>query len=100
VQAGHDGTWVAHPDLVKVAKDVFDEHMPQPNQLFIRRDDVNITAFDLINVPKKVVITEKGIRHNVSIGLQYMEAWLSGQGCVPIFNLMEDAGKHEFFLSK
>ncbi|KAF9426334.1 hypothetical protein BGZ94_006649, partial [Podila epigama] len=95
VKAGHDGTWVAHPDLVKLALKVFNEHMPQPNQLHIRRDDVHVTAQDLLNTNvKNGKITENGIRANVSVSLMYMEAWLRGAGCV------EDAATAEISRSQ
>jgi malate synthase len=94
VRAGHDGTWVAHPGLVPVAKAVFDEHMKTPNQLANRREDVRITARDLLEVPAGP-ITERGLRHNVDVGIQYVESWLGGNGCVPIYNLMEDAATAE-----
>ncbi|EPZ35556.1 Malate synthase, glyoxysomal [Rozella allomycis CSF55] len=100
VKAGHDGTWVAHPDLVPIAKRVFDENMPFPNQIFKRRDDVQITQKDLLNVGVPGDVTEEGLRSNISVGLQYMEAWLRGQGCVPIFNLMEDAATAEISRSQ
>jgi malate synthase len=100
VTAGHDGTWVAHPDLVKIALDIFNEHMPQPNQLHIRRDDVKVTATDLIDINFKGTITEESIRENIQIGLAYMEAWLRGVGCVPIFNLMEDLATYEISRSQ
>ncbi|KAI8380672.1 malate synthase A [Choanephora cucurbitarum] len=100
VTAGHDGTWVAHPDLVKIALDIFNEHMPQPNQLHIRRDDVKVTATDLIDINFKGTITEDSIRENIQIGLAYMEAWLRGVGCVPIFNLMEDLATYEISRSQ
>jgi malate synthase len=94
VLAGHDGTWVAHPGLVGIAKTVFDEHMKTPNQIFNKREDVHITAKDLLDVPKGT-ITEDGLRRNIDIGLQYLESWLRGSGCVPIYNLMEDAATAE-----
>jgi malate synthase len=94
VQAGHDGTWVAHPGLVPVAKAVFDEHMKTPNQIANRRDDVRVGAADLLAVPRGT-ITEKGLRTNIDVGIQYLEAWLGGNGCVPIYNLMEDAATSE-----
>jgi malate synthase len=95
VRAGHDGTWVAHPALAAIASDVFNEHMPTPNQMHVRREDVHITAKNLLdmNVPGKV--TEDGIRQNLDIGLSYMEAWVRGVGCVPINYLMEDAATAE-----
>jgi len=94
VKAGHDGTWVAHPGLVKVAKDVFDEYMPQPNQIDRKREEVHVTQQDLLMVPKGT-ITEGGLRLNVDVGIQYLEAWLRGNGAVPIYNLMEDAATAE-----
>ncbi len=93
VKAGHDGTWVAHPGLVPVAKAVFDEHMPTPNQIGVI-PEVEITAADLLQVPEGP-ITEAGLRVNIDVGLQYLEAWLRGSGCVPIYNLMEDAATCE-----
>lgn len=98
-QAGHDGTWVAHPALVKLAKDIFDQQMPTPNQIHIRRDDVQVTQADLLNMKVDGKISEAAIRLNVSIALQYMEAWLRGSGCVPIHNLMEDAATAEISAS-
>ena len=94
VQAGHDGTWVAHPGLVPIAKEVFDAHMKEPNQISRRRDDVRVSAKDLLTVPKGD-ITEHGLRWNIDVGLQYLESWLRGAGCVPIYNLMEDAATAE-----
>ncbi len=94
VKAGHDGTWVAHPGLVGVAKQVFDEYMPQPNQIDRKREEVHVTAADLLCVPAGV-ITEAGLRMNVDVGIQYLEAWLRGNGAVPIYNLMEDAATAE-----
>ncbi|MDQ0189217.1 malate synthase A [Alicyclobacillus cycloheptanicus] len=91
---GHDGTWVAHPALVPVAMEVFDRLMPQPNQVNRKREDVHVTAADLLAVPEGP-ITEAGLRTNVSVGIQYTEAWLRGSGAVPIFNLMEDAATAE-----
>ncbi|KAI9136305.1 malate synthase [Paraphysoderma sedebokerense] len=99
-QAGHDGTWVAHPDLVKIALEIFNEIMPQPNQLHKRRADVVVTARDLLNTNVKGAVTENGIRGNVSVSLLYMEAWLRGLGCVPIHNLMEDAATAEISRSQ
>ena len=90
VQDSHDGTWVAHPGLVRLAKDVFDKWMPTPNQIHLRREDVAVTAEKLLAVPTGS-ITERGVRHNIDVGIQYMAAWLTGNGCVPIYNLMEDA---------
>jgi len=94
VRAGHDGTWVAHPGLVPVAKEVFDEHMPTPNQIHLQRDDVSIAQTDLLKVPLGE-ITENGLRTNVNVGVLYLESWLRGQGCVPLYNLMEDAATAE-----
>ncbi len=91
---GHDGTWVAHPGLVPVALAVFNEVMPSPNQIDRARDDVQVTAAELIAVPEGP-ITEKGLRTNISVGIQYIEAWLRGMGAVPINNLMEDAATAE-----
>ncbi|MCL6598687.1 MAG: malate synthase A [Alicyclobacillus macrosporangiidus] len=93
-QDGHDGTWVAHPGLVPVAMEVFDRLMPTPNQVHRKREDVQVTAADLVAVPQGT-ITEAGLRTNVSVALQYIEAWLRGSGAVPIFNLMEDAATAE-----
>jgi malate synthase len=94
VKAGHDGTWVAHPGLVAVAKGVFDEYMPQPNQIDRKREEVRVTAQDLLAIPHGT-ITEAGLRLNVDVGIQYLEAWLRGNGAVPIYNLMEDAATAE-----
>jgi malate synthase len=91
---GHDGTWVAHPGLVPIALKAFDKHMPQANQISKQRDDVNVTAADLLKVPTGT-ITEEGLRGNIRVGIQYLEAWLGGNGCVPLYNLMEDAATAE-----
>ena len=91
---GHDGTWVAHPGLVPVALEVFDRVMPQPNQIDKQLPDYHATAADLLQVPKGA-ITEAGLKQNVAVGLGYVEAWLRGIGCVPLFNLMEDAATAE-----
>lgn len=92
---GHDGTWVAHPGLVAIAMEVFDEWMPGANQIAEnKREDVNVSAADLLAVPEGT-ITEHGLRMNISVALQYMEAWLGGAGAVPIFHLMEDAATAE-----
>jgi len=91
---GHDGTWVAHPGLIPVAMEAFNRLMPTPNQVDKLRDDVKITADNLLEVPKGT-ITEAGLRNNVSVSLQYLASWLCGNGCVPIFNLMEDAATAE-----
>jgi malate synthase len=94
VSDGHDGTWVAHPGLVPLAKAAFDAGMPQPHQICRHRDDVAVTAQDLLTVPSGQ-ITEQGVCHNVDAALQYMAAWLDGNGCVPLYNLMEDAATAE-----
>jgi malate synthase len=94
VREGHDGTWVAHPALVAIAKQVFDEGMPAPNQLARLREDVVADAAALI-APPAGTRTETGLRHNIRVGIQYLEAWLGGQGAVPIYNLMEDAATAE-----
>jgi malate synthase len=91
---GHDGTWVAHPGLVALAKGVFDAHVKGKNQLGVLREDVHVTREDLLRVPEGTR-TEEGLRHNVRVGVRYLEAWLRGQGCVPLFNLMEDAATAE-----
>ena len=91
---GHDGTWVAHPGLVAVALEEFDKVMPQPNQIDRKREDVHVTAADLLAVPDGT-ITEAWLRTNINVSLQYMESWLRGSGCVPIHNLMEDAATVE-----
>jgi malate synthase len=94
VADGHDGTWVAHPGLVPLAKEVFDKDMPGANQLGRLRQDVNVTAADLLKVPRGT-ITDAGLRTNLRVGVQYLEAWLRGSGCVPLYYLMEDAATAE-----
>lgn len=96
---GHDGTWVAHPGLIPVAKAVFDEQMPTPNQIHRQREDVSVTAVDLLKPPQGS-ITENGVRTNIDVGIQYLAAWLGGNGCVPIYNLMEDAATAEISRSQ
>ena len=91
---GHDGTWVAHPGLVQIAKDVFDEQMPEANQIDKKREDVEVEPEDLLEVPEGNR-TIAGLRHNIRVGVQYLEAWLRGYGCVPLYNLMEDAATAE-----
>ena len=91
---GHDGTWVAHPGLVPIARQVFEAHMSGPHQLDALREDVNVTAADLLEVPSGTR-TEQGLRLNVRVGVQYLEAWLRGLGCVPLYHLMEDAATAE-----
>jgi malate synthase len=100
VTDGCDGTWVAHPGLVPIAKEIFDKHMPQPNQYDRQRPDVNVTAKDLLNFQPEKPITETGLRNNISVGIQYLGAWLAGNGCVPVFNLMEDAATAEISRSQ
>ncbi len=97
---GCDGTWVAHPGLVEIAKAVFDQHMPTPNQVHKRRDDVKITAAQLLDFQPEQPITEAGVRGNISVGIQYIGAWLAGNGCVPVYNLMEDAATAEISRSQ
>jgi malate synthase len=94
VRAGHDGTWVAHPGLVPIAKQVFDTHMKDANQIGRPLENVHITAKDLLAVSEGQ-ITEQGLKWNIDVGLQYLESWLRGSGCVPIYNLMEDAATAE-----
>jgi malate synthase len=96
---GHDGTWVAHPGLVAVAKEAFDREMPKPNQIARQRQDVHVTAADLLTVPTGT-ITEAGLRQNLNVGIGYIEAWLRGVGCVPLCNLMEDAATAEISRSQ
>jgi malate synthase len=91
---GHDGTWVAHPGLVPLALEVFDRVMPQPNQVERQREDVHVTAAELLKASEGT-ITEHGLRWNIKVGIQYLEAWLGGNGCVPLYNLMEDAATAE-----
>src|ERR1700692_699994 len=99
VKAGHDGTWVAHPGLVPVAKEIFDKYMHGPNQISPERKSPQpasrtVQAQDLLEVPEGH-ITEEGLRWNIDVGLQYLHSWLQGSGCVPIYNLMEDAATAE-----
>ncbi|CAG8811360.1 15851_t:CDS:1, partial [Racocetra fulgida] len=84
----------------KIALDVFNENLKTPNQIFVRRDDVNVTALDLLNANVRGSITENGIRNNISVGLTYIDSWLGGLGCVPINNLMEDAATAEISRSQ
>ncbi|KAI1001466.1 Malate synthase, glyoxysomal [Podosphaera aphanis] len=92
---GHDGTWIAHPALASIAAGVFNEHMPTPNQMFVRREDVEVGQSDLLNLIVPGAITESGIQKNIEIALGYTESWLRGVGCVPINHLMEDAATAE-----
>jgi malate synthase len=94
VTDGHDGTWVAHPGLVPIAKEIFDAHMKGANQLDRLRDDVSVSVDDLLRVHEGAR-TVDGVRHNIRVGVQYLEAWLRGVGCVPLYNLMEDAATAE-----
>ncbi len=94
VQDGHDGTWVAHPAMVPLARQIFDSYMPEPNQTARQRDDVLVTDVELIEVPVGTR-TEEGLRTNINVGVRYLESWLRGQGCVPLYNLMEDAATAE-----
>ncbi len=95
VRAGHDGTWVAHPGLVPVALEIFNQYMPQKNQIKPPAEPESpITAQNLLEVPTGR-ITEAGLRRNIEVALMYLESWLRGNGCVPIFNLMEDAATAE-----
>src|SRR5690606_23629048 len=94
-KSGHDGTWVAHPGLVPVAKEIFDGVLGgRENQLDVMRDDVAVSREDLVAVPTGKR-TEAGLRHNIRVGIQYLEAWLRGSGCVPLYHLMEDAATAE-----
>ncbi len=99
VTAGHDGTWVAHPGLVSLARDVFDAYLRAPHQIARRSLDVRVRAADLLAAPRGT-ITFAGLRHNLDVGLQYLEAWLGGNGCVPIYHLMEDAATAEISRSQ
>ncbi|MBL7739261.1 MAG: malate synthase A [Chitinophagaceae bacterium] len=94
VRDGHDGTWVAHPGLVAVAKEIFDMYMSTPNQLHIKREDFSCTEKDLLQLPQGT-ITEEGLRHNINVGILYLESWLRGNGAAAIYNLMEDAATAE-----
>ena len=91
---GHDGTWVAHPGLVAIAREAFESVLSGPNQLAVMREDVTVTAADLI-APPEGTRSDSGLRHNIRVGIQYLEAWLGGSGCVPLYDLMEDAATAE-----
>ncbi|EJD40815.1 malate synthase [Auricularia subglabra TFB-10046 SS5] len=95
VTAGHDGTWIAHPLINKIAMDIFDKHMLGPHQYHVRREDVKVTAADLLNTSVSGQITEDGVKSNVSAALAYSAAWIAGNGCIPLNNLMEDAATAE-----
>jgi malate synthase len=97
---GCDGTWVAHPGLVAIARSVFDQYMPGPNQVSKKRDDVQVSAAQLLDFQPEQPITEAGLRNNISVGIQYIGAWLAGNGCVPVYNLMEDAATAEISRSQ
>ena len=92
--AGHDGTWIAHPGLAQIAREAFDSVMRGPNQLQVLRSEVDVSPSDLLRVPDGA-ITEGGLRGCIRVGVQYIEAWLRGSGCVPLYNLMEDAATAE-----
>ena len=96
---GHDGTWVAHPDLVSLAMTVFDKYMPTKNQIHVKREDVHVTESDLLENPKGT-ITEEGVRKNISISVLYIASWLNGQGAAALHNLMEDAATAEISRSQ
>ncbi|MDB5810649.1 MAG: malate synthase [Betaproteobacteria bacterium] len=100
VTDGCDGTWVAHPGLVPIAKAIFDEHMPTANQYLKQLPHVNVTAGELLDFKPEQPITEAGLRNNISVGIQYLGAWLAGNGCVPVYNLMEDAATAEISRSQ
>ena len=100
VTDGCDGTWVAHPGLVPIARAVFDQYMPTPNQYTKQLPEVNFSAKDLLDFQPSAPITEAGLRNNLSVGIQYLGAWLAGNGCVPVFNLMEDAATAEISRSQ
>lgn len=100
VTDGCDGTWVAHPGLVPIAKAIFDQYMPGPNQYSKQLPDVNYSAQDLLDFQPAQPITEAGLRNNISVGIQYLGAWLAGNGCVPVYNLMEDAATAEISRSQ
>jgi malate synthase len=99
VKNGHDGTWVAHPDLVSLALTVFNKHMPTKNQIDRKREDVHVTESDLLEKPKGT-ITEEGVRKNISISILYIASWLNGQGAAALHNLMEDAATAEISRSQ
>tara|TARA_Y100000310_G_C20557298_1_gene751224 strand:+ start:133 stop:732 length:600 start_codon:yes stop_codon:yes gene_type:complete len=94
VRHGHDGTWVAHPGLVRLARRVFDENMKTPNQIATTEEGETVTRNDLLSHPEGT-ITNDGLRYNTNVGVLYLESWLRGRGCVPLYNLMEDAATAE-----
>ena len=91
---GHDGTWVAHPGLVQLAMNVFDQYMPSPNQVHVGRNELQITEQAMLEIPRGT-ITEAGVRKNINVGILYMESWLRGHGAAALYNLMEDAATAE-----
>jgi len=95
VTNGHDGTWIAHPLINKIALEIFDQHMMGPNQYHVRREDVRVAASDLLDTKVPGKITSEGVRSNVSTVLGYGSAWLGGNGCIPLNHLMEDAATAE-----
>ncbi|KAF7315786.1 Malate synthase [Mycena indigotica] len=95
VTAGHDGTWIAHPLIEQIARPIFDQHMPGPNQYHNRREEVRVAANDLLNTTVPGQITEAGVRENVATSLAYTAAWIGGNGCIPLNYLMEDAATAE-----
>ena len=94
VKNGHDGTWVAHPALVPIAMKVFNENMPTKNQMHVKRNELNITEAQLLELPVGIV-TENGVRKNINVGILYIESWLMGVGAAALYNLMEDAATAE-----
>jgi malate synthase len=98
---GYDGGWVAHPGLVELSMTEFVKVLgDQPNQIWKQRDDVNVTAADLLDFRPETPITEAGLRMNIHVGIHYLGSWLAGNGCVPIHNLMEDAATAEISRSQ
>ncbi|KAF8647168.1 hypothetical protein AX16_006998 [Volvariella volvacea WC 439] len=95
VTAGHDGTWIAHPLINEIARQVFDEHMLGPNQYHVLREDVKVAANDLLDTKVPGQITEQGVRDNIAAALAYTGAWVGGNGCIPLNHLMEDAATAE-----
>ncbi|WP_348813105.1 malate synthase A [Flavobacterium maritimum] len=96
---GHDGTWVAHPDLVPIALEIFDKYMKTKNQIYVKREDIKVTEADLLEVPKGT-ITEEGVRKNINISILYLASWLNGQGAAALHHLMEDAATAEISRSQ
>ena len=95
VTNGHDGTWIAHPLINQIASEIFNEHMLGPNQYHVRREDVKVTAADLLNTNVPGKITAEGIRSSVHTSLAYSGSWVGGNGCIPLNHLMEDAATAE-----